>query len=674
MKWRFLRLKKTNDNDFGVKLEIYKTAFEKANDIILLMDSNGKIIEANNQAITVYGYSKEELMNMNIFQIRYYKQDEFVENQFEIAKIEGIQFTTFHCKKDGSKFPVEVNSVGINTGSGKMLISIIRDITHRLQSEAEFRNLAAIVESSEDAILSEDLNGIITAWNKGAEKLYGYSIEEIVGKHVSTIIPKENVRDVDLILRRVINGIGMEKYETLRVGKDGKIINVSLGISPIYNMDKKIIGTSIIARDITEKMQQEKALKEKYEELSTVYEELTAAEEELRQNFIELEKAKDEADRANLAKNQFLDSVSHEIRTPMNGIIGIIDLLSITELNENQRQYVKILKNSSRLLLDVINSVLDISKIEAGKYELNMRPFNLKKFLEKVTAELSAMCTSKDLKPIYMLDPLIDEYLLGDEVKLHQILLNIINNAIKFTERGAITLSAKKIAQLNDRLTLEFSIADTGIGIKEEFKKDIFNKFTQQDMSYDKKYLGSGLGLAISKELVKLMNGNIWFESKEQHGSTFYFTADFLLDYYKGSDERIYDKEISIDLSIGENKKILIIENNEISLRIICDMIKEIGCEFICAYSGKQALNVLENQDVDLILMDIQMPELDGFEITKIIRHKEKNKKKHTPIVAMTAYFLLTNKEMCVEAGMDDYITKPFEMDTLINILQRYLF
>ncbi len=647
-----------------------KNAMENANDIMILFSEDGRILNVNKKAVTSYGYTREEILSMNIFQLRNTNNSGLVKDQFDIAQKEGIEFQTVHYRKDGSRLHVEVKSIGVDTDGDKLVLSIIRDISSRMKKEEKMRKLAYIVESSDDAIIGKTLDGIVTSWNKGAEKLYGYSKEEVVGKGISLIIPKEKIEEFHKIMCNVKVGKNLEHHETVRKKKNGDLIEVSITISPVYDLEGNLVGASTIARDITETKLKKMELKEKYEELSAVYEELTATEEELRNNYKELEIAKEEAENANLAKSQFLANMSHEIRTPMNGITGVIDLISLTELSETQKEYLDILKYSSSLLLDIINSILDISKIESGKFELNMRPFNLKKTLDKTIKELSIVCNNKDLKVFYYIDPFIEFNLIGDELRLNQVLINLINNAVKFTEKGEIIFKVQKISEFNEKLKLQFSIKDTGTGIKEEFKKDIFKKFIQQDMSYTKKYYGTGLGLAISKELVKMMNGNIWFESQEGVGSTFYFIVEFLVDYNK-----IIKKDSNLNrirVMPTKSSTVLIVEDNEINMKIVCEMLKRLGYNFICAYDGSKALELLDNNLVNLILMDIQMPGLNGYETTKIIRKNEVDKQR-IPIVAMTAYAMIGDREMCIENDMDDYISKPFDVSSLENVIKKFI-
>lgn len=665
---------KTNENSYKKEyddLQLYKTAIYNANDIIILFSSEGNILKVNKKTINTYGYNEEELLSKNISELRNSRNLEVLHTQFEEAKLGQIEFETMHYRKDGSSFPVEVKSIGIEINNERFVLSIIIDITNRIKSYEKTQELASLVENTHDAIIGKNLNGIITSWNTGAEKIYGYKNEEVIGKNISVIIPEDKINDFDEIMKKIKNGEKIKGFESKRRKKNGNIIDVSITVAPIYDLEGNLIGASNITRDITENKKIEKELRDKYDEISALYEELIAIEEELRSNYQELEKAKEEADKANKAKSEFLANMSHEIRTPMNGIIGVIDLLKVTELNNNQKEYLAMLNYSSRLLLGILNSVLDISKIESGKFELNLKSFNIKKTLDRIIKELSIAGSNKDLEVFYYIDPYISFDLIGDEIRLNQVLINLINNAIKFTERGQIIFKVKKLDMTNNKLTLKFSVHDTGIGIKEEFKNDIFKKFMQQDMTYTKKYDGTGLGLAISRDIAKLMNGDIWFESVENKGSTFYFTAEFLLDCAKKTPNENIDLDDN-KTAMNKIKKILIVEDNEINMKIVCAMLGGLGYKFECAYDGNQALGKLKENKFDLILMDIQMPELNGYETTKIIRESEARTQKHIYIIAMTAYSMKGDKERCIEMGMDDYISKPFDVNVLKNTISKF--
>ncbi|AOZ80605.1 PAS domain S-box protein [Clostridium pasteurianum] len=642
---------------------LYKNIINNINDAILVVDYLGNITFVNKSAINLYRYSFDEFLNMTISQLMH--SSKFLESQFKDNYTDMINY-----KKDNSSFFAVIKYFKMQD----YIIFYIRERTKRELKEKENKNLASIVESSDDAILAKDINGIIYSWNTGAEKIYGYKRKEILGKHISIVIPEESDDSIDVILDKIKRGEKIDHYETIRKRKDGAIINVSVTISPVYDEEGNIFGASTIARDITGEKLKNRELASKYEKLSAVYEELTATEEELRANYKELEMAKEEADKANKAKSQFLANMSHEIRTPMNGILGVTQLLEFTELNKQQMEYLEILKVSSHHLLDIINNILDISKIESGKFQLNFTLFNIRDVVDMITKEISVAANKKGIEIMYYLDPFIKQELFGDVLRLNQILINLMNNAIKFTERGHVYLKVKKIYEDIRKVKLEFSVEDTGIGIEDDFKDKIFKIFTQAETTYTKNYGGTGLGLAISKELVNMMSGDIWFESETGKGSIFYFTAEFSLGekYVNDDSEKCVIKKSSENSNVAEDSIVLIVEDNEINKKIISSFLKQLGCKYLTASNGQKAIDILENKFVKLILMDIQMPILNGYDTTKIIRKKEINTSKHIPIIAMTAYAMIGDREKFIESGMDEYISKPFSIAELENILKKY--
>lgn len=427
---------------------------------------------------------------------------------------------------------------------------------------------------------------------------------------------------------------------------------------------------AIVIMDITEAKKKEKELSEKYDELSAVHEKLTVTEEELRNNYNELEKANEQTLKANQVKNQFLANMSHELRTPLNGILGFTQLLQLSNIDEEQKDELLMIEESSNHLLELINSILDLSKIESGKIMLNHYKFNIKEQMEFIIKGINLMAENKNIEIMYYVDPFINEELIGDIFRLKQILNNLISNAVKFTDSGHIYFKVKEISKTIDKIKLEFSVEDTGKGISDEFKNKIFDEFTQQEDTYTKNYGGAGLGLAISKQLVLLMNGDIWFESKIGKGSTFYFTAVFKYDL---DEERFHDKEkIEIGKLNNINKNILVAEDNEINLKIIIAYLKMLNYKFVIVKNGQDAVDYAEKNKADIILMDIQMPVLNGLEAVKIIRDREKKTGEHQVIIAMTAYAMEGDREKFIKAGMDDYISKPFNMETLNEKLKKW--
>jgi Signal transduction histidine kinase len=358
----------------------------------------------------------------------------------------------------------------------------------------------------------------------------------------------------------------------------------------------------------------------------------------------------------------------------MNGILATIQLMQLECINEEQNKYIRILNESANTMLSVINNLLDISKIESGTFKINSELFNLKETINNICNNLLVTGNSKGLEVSYYLDPNIDFEIIGDELRLKEILNNLISNAVKFTDEGYVSFRVKMIESDDSSEKIEFRVKDSGIGIEEDFKEKIFNDFSQGDLSTRKKHMGTGLGLAISKQFATLMNGDICFESSVGKGSTFIFTCEFKKSKNKKQNLKINNvAEEKTTLSrVEHDKVILCVEDNLINQEVMEGIIKRKGCKYIAAYNGNEALNILANNKVDLILMDVQMPELNGFETTKIIREKELGGE-HTPIIAMTAYAMREDKNKCMQADMDDYIVKPFDIEKLYEIIDSYL-
>lgn len=580
---------------------------------------------------------------------------------------EGQKHYTIYCSNLLNKY-IQITMTD-NTGYVDSIKAIGLD-------EQNIRYLANIVESSHDAIFGYNLNGIITSCNNSAEKIYGYSKDEMIGKHISLVMTDVN-DDSDRILQDIRNNESIELNRRLRKRKDGSKVYVSVKVSPIKDIKGDIIGASAISRDITNIIVKEQELAQKYEELTSLNEELTALneelianEEELRTNYIELEEASERAEKASIAKNQFLANMSHELRTPMNGIIGIGELLSYTELTSEQIEYIQILKSSSEHLLKIINDLLDISKIEAGKFKLNNLKFNLRNNMDKLLRQVSFMARNQGLEVMCSIDPLIGYWFIGDEVRLNQVLINLINNSIKFTKEGHIFVRMRKIDETKESIKLEFSVEDTGIGIPESFRNDIFKIFTQADYSNTRSFGGTGLGLAISKELVKMMDGDIWFESEEGNGSTFYFTVNLKRAGIGSTENDISRAQMVNDII---DIKILVAEDNDINKKIVSGFLRNLNYEFESVENGSEVINALKSRSYDLILMDVQMPILNGIETTEIIRKCEENTGSHVPIIAMTAHAMPGDKEKLIASGMDDYIAKPFDLYTLNDVIKKYI-
>ena len=540
---------------------------------------------------------------------------------------------------------VFLNPIFLPDGTIEEISVIANDITEKKQneksleeSEEKFRN---IFESFQDIYFRCDLDGIVSMVSPSATEVLGYSSKYLVGKRISDFfLSKESIAR---LIKKLYEKKRVKNFEGSTKTKDGRLIQFLCNVR-LVSVEGEKIEIEGVARDITQ---------------------LKKTNQELRQ-------AKDLAEHSLQIKERFLANMSHEIRTPMNGIIGMIDLLGSTTLNNEQTEYVRTVRKSSDTLLHILNDILDLSKIEAGKMELRKKPLKLVETFEKIYDLYSQQAQLNNTNLYYHIDDNLPEWILADETRLVQVISNLTSNAIKFSpNKGNINISVKEKEKTGEKITFQVSVKDSGIGISQEDQEKLFQSFSQIDNSSSKTFSGTGLGLAISKELVKSMDGEIGVVSTPGLGSTFWFT--FIseeasgLDYAKEpAEETLISKEF-----VHTKPSILLVDDNEVNRKVATQILEKSGCLVTEAADGFTAIELVSHSEFDLVFMDIQMPKMDGVEATHGI--KKLNKSILPPIVAMTAYSMEEDQNRFLRQGLDDYLPKPIKANQLIEKVRKWI-
>ena len=545
------------------------------------------------------------------------------------------------------------------------------------ESEEKYRSIFGNIQDVYYEIIPK---GQILEISPSIEKVFGYTRKSMLQRKLSHMFV--NPEDVIKMLEKIIKEERLADYEALLVRPDGAMLNCSMNAMLVKNAHGeplKIIGS---IRNISDRVKAQKALRKSYHELEKRVQERTA---ELRNTNKELNKAMEAADAATQAKSNFLANMSHEIRTPLSGVISASELVMYESPPNKIARYINIIHTSGQALLGVIDDILDFSKIEAGKLDIEIRPFHLEQLINRTTNIFKHKIAKKQIVFLVDVKPDTQAHLIGDSFRLQQILTNLLSNAVKFTDKGGnITLevfgevSKKKDPIDTGELLVTFLVTDTGIGISPEHQDLLFTPFSQVDASTTRKYGGSGLGLSICGQLVEMMKGKISVESDTEKGSRFLFSIPLKVwenpDLEKTASSLLVDQFHTIEIykSLLSGKRILVAEDTPISQEIIQAVLELAGIETILVDTGIKAVEAVQKEIFDAVLMDIQMPEMDGLEATRVIRKKKDQG--NLPIVAMTAHTLKEDKAKCIAAGMNGYISKPIHQEKLFKTLISFIY
>lgn len=550
------------------------------------------------------------------------------------------------------------------------------EIVERRKAEAEYRKFKLAVDEANYGVALISLEGNLIYTNRHLARILGYEVQSLLDKSMSELCSAKVLEEINQAMRSVFANGSVDALELTIRHYDGHEVPIQVTAAAVKN--KQSGPTYVVAMivDITETKLAEERLKSYARDLEFAR---AIAEERAK----ELELAKNAAEEGSRAKSEFLANMSHEIRTPMNGVLGMTELVLDSSLTDEQRENLEMVRASGNHLLRVINDILDFSKIEAGQLEIESIGFSLPKLVESCVRSFSVRAQEKKLRLATLIASDVPRRVLGDPGRLHQILINLIGNAIKFTQEGEI-LVRLEVDSSEDPKLLHFSVADTGIGVPKEKQQYIFESFTQADGSTSRTYGGTGLGVTISRQPVTIMSGRMWLvspcneDSKGGPGTCFHFTVPLLTDTSEQSATVVSDSERVQEILPEQEKnapshRILLAEDNKVNRVLAAKLLSKRGYEVVEVENGKLALDAVESMEFDLILMDVQMPVMDGFEATRAIREWERGQQKRNIVVALTANAMTGDKGVCLEAGMDDYLSKPISATALYECLDRHL-
>ena len=622
----------------------YRNIFNGVNDAVLVETLKGDVLDVNTRACEMFGWTREEFLTKTIKDMVPPEYQVLLPEEQEEANLFDKTFETVNIRANGEYFSVFVSGRVQTIGDEKRMVIVVRDITEQRLNEIEIKRhhqfLSHIIESLSQPFYVVNVDDYSVAIANSAAR-GNNAIESATTCYALThqLNSPCDGKEHPCPIKAVVERREVVHTEHVHYDEEGNEKYFEFYGYPIFNSRGNVSQMIEYSLDITTRKNAMNAL----------------------------ETARDVAENAAKTKADFLANMSHEIRTPLNAIYGMTNLMLDTPLNDEQEDFIKTIQGGSDTLLRVINDILDFSKIEAGKMELEKHPFNLRTCVEDTISLLYEKSTNKKLKLTCSIETGTPPVVIGDITRLRQILVNLLNNAIKFTDKGEVVIHIQARKVEKNLHELFFSIRDTGIGIPADKMDKLFESFSQVDSSTTRKYGGSGLGLVISRELAEKMGGKMWVESKEGEGSTFFFTI-----LAESAKELKPQRNIKIDFMLGKKHplRILLVEDNIINQKVASKLLERMSYKVDIVNNGIKALEALENQIYDVIFMDIQMPEMDGNKATQEIR-KNFPQERQPHIIAMTAHALKGDREKYIARGMNDYISKPINVENLIEVLEK---
>jgi PAS domain S-box-containing protein len=646
---RKLKDKKTQEQLEKEHIEskhLFKIVFDYSPSAIMVTDSQELIVAWNPMAERMLGMGRADLFNKPVRFL--YPPKEWKRIRSLNIRHRGMcsNIATRVICKDGSLLDVSASISVLKDSQGKVIgsIGILNDVTHEKLVEHQMREsenkLRIILDNSAAAITMIDEKEEIISWNSFTQKLLGMTAQDLLCRPISSLYPPEEWK---IIRSFNIRQSGYKHHiATKIIRKDGSIIDVDLSVNILKDEHGKFIGSVGMLQDITEQKRSHELILQ----------------------------AKLDAEEANNAKSIFLAKMSHEVRTPMNAIIGMIDLTLDTRLNGEQKENLKAAKDAADHLLHLINDILDLSRAQAGKVVIEEIEINVPDIVKNVCKGLMILARNKGVDVVWSIDPVIPRLLIGDPVRLRQVIVNLVNNAIKFTNKGRVQVNVRLNSLTDKDCEVVFEVIDHGIGIPSGNLPHIFDVFTDAHKATARRYGGTGLGLAICKMLVEMMGGSIEVESKEGAGSTFRFSIIF------GFQPGLIEHPGATQKTVGENVvftvppelhhlRILLAEDNMVNQHIAVRILEKLGWRVIAVNNGQEVLDILNHQTFDVILLDDNMPLVSGIEAAQVIRQEEKRTGLHVPMIMMTANAMAGDREKYLASGMDGYVSKPIDRNLL---------